>query len=370
MIIGIPRERKNLERRVALTPEGARELTRRGHKVLIEKDAGIGSGFADTAYQLAGCTIVTTLADIWAADLVVKVKEPHESEFPLLRKETALFTYLHLASLPDTAKELVSKKVTAIGYELVKLPSGRLPLLEPMSEIAGKLSIVNGNYHLLTQNGGSGILLGGSVGVSPGAVVIVGAGTAGLAACTQAVGTGAQVTILDISYEKLERVHARFGSSVRAIYSSPSVVERECAQADLLVGAVLVPGAHTPRIFSRSTIALMKPGSVFVDISIDQGGCSETSKPTLLENPTYIDSGVVHYGVCNMPSQTARTSTLALTAMTLPYIVKLADHGPVAALRAIPELRGALNTHNGEITNEAVGEALDMKWLAAETAVS
>lgn len=370
MIIGVPRERKNLERRVAITPEGGRELVRRGHKVLIEKDAGTGSGFADSSYLHSGCTIVPQLSDVWSqADLVVKVKEPHESEFPLLRKETAVFTYLHLASLPDTAAALQEKKVTSIGYELVTLAGRRLPLLEPMSEIAGKLSIVNGGYHLLTQNGGSGVLLGGSIGVASGYVVVIGAGTAGMAACSTAAGMGAQVTVLDISHEKLEKVHWHFGAAVRGLYSTPSVVEQECARADLLVGAVLIPGAATPRILTRNTIGLMKPGSVFVDISIDQGGCSETSKPTLLEKPTYVDSGVVHYGVCNMPSQTARTSTLALTSVTLPYIVRLADSGILNALRTVPELRGALNTFDGVLTNEAVGSALKKSWKVPEIVV-
>lgn len=362
MIIGIPRERKTLEKRVALTPDGAQELVKAGHKVLIETGAGVGSFFDDHWYAQAGCEIVSQLSELWSrAELIVKVKEPAPEEFPYFRPGLILFDYLHLASMPEVTKALLSGGVTAIAYELVQLSDKSLPLLEPMSEVAGKLSVVNGASALLSQNGGRGVLLGGTIGVEPAEVTIVGAGIAGRAACDTALGMGARVTVLDLSYNALERVKIQFGGRARGIYSTRASLERHVAHADLLIGAVLVPGAAAPKIISREMIRSMRRGAVFVDISIDQGGCAETIRATSLDKPVYEEEGVIHYGVCNMPAQTPRTSTLALTASTLPYIKRLANLGLEKALQAKDgshnELRPALNTHKGKLTNSLVGEA-------------
>lgn len=367
MIIGIPRERKTLEKRVALTPDGAQELVRRGHKVLIETNAGMGSHFTDQAYIEAGTSIVPTLKDVWTkSDLVVKVKEPHESEYEYFRAGLTLFDYLHLASMPDVTKAMLKGKITGVAYELVQTEDRRLPLLEPMSEVAGKLSILNGSYFLLSQNGGRGVLLGGTIGVRPGNVLILGAGIAGRAACEVALGMGASVTIIDIDYKKLEMIKFIFGNRVRTMNSTGGSMEREMEKADLLVGAVLVPGAAAPRIITRKMMKGMNRGTVFVDISIDQGGCAETSRATSLDSPVYEEEGVIHYGVCNMPAQTPRTSTMALTAATLPYIIKLADLGVEKALTQNKELRNAVNTHNGHLTNRAVSEAVGIDFSSVD----
>ena len=370
MIIGVPRERKTLEKRIAITPDGAQALIKRGHTVLIEQDAGLGSHFTNEQYRAVGCTLVPTLKDVWTkAELVVKVKEPHPEEYQHFRDGLTLFDYLHLASMPDVTEALLRGKMTSIGYELVQTQDNRLPLLEPMSEVAGKLSVLNGGYFLLSQNGGRGMLLGGTVGVEPANVVIIGAGISGRKACEMAVGSGAQVTILDISYKKLDAIVTEFGSRVRALYSTPASLAREIATADLLIGAVLVPGAAAPKIVTREMVKAMKPGSVFVDISIDQGGCGETMKPTLLDKPTFIEENVIHYGVCNMPAQTPRTSTMALTSATLPYIMELANKGIRAALDSSRELRNALNTHKGKLTNKAVSDAVGISYTPIEDAL-
>jgi alanine dehydrogenase len=370
MIIGIPRERKTLEKRIALTPDGAMELTKRGHKVLIEENAGLGSSFSNEDYAQSGCTIVPTLADVWKkSDLVVKVKEPHESEYEFFRPGLALFDYLHLASMPDVAQALLKGGVTGIAYELVQTVDKRLPLLEPMSEVAGKLSVLNGSYFLLSQNGGRGVLLGGTVGVGPGNVVIIGAGIAGRNACEVALGMGAQVTVLDVDYAKLERIKIQFSNRATIIHSTRSSVSRAIKEADLLIGAVLVPGAAAPRIITADMIKGMKDGSVFVDISIDQGGCAETIRPTSLDEPVYRQDGVIHYGVCNMPAQTPRTSTMALTAATLPYIVELADKGVAGALRENVALRHAVNTHSGHLTNAPCAQSLKLEYTPIERAL-
>lgn len=368
MKIGVPRERKTLEKRVALTPDGAHTLVAHGHDILIETDAGAGSHFDDSAYKQAGCKIVPTLADVWnGADLVVKVKEPHESEYQYFREGLALFDYLHLASMPDVTRALLDGGVTGIAYELVQLPDGRLPLLEPMSEVAGKLSVLNGSYFLLSQNNGRGVLLGGAVGVAQSDVVIVGAGIAGRSALEYALGMGARVTVLDIDRAKLEQLKNRFGNQVSTVYSTPASLARVARTADLLVGAVLVPGAAAPKIITRAIIKEMNPGSVFVDISIDQGGCGETIRPTSLEEPVYVEEDVVHYGVCNMPAQTARTSTMALTSVTLPYIIKIADQGVEVLLNSDPIMRNAVNTHAGALTNAAVSEAVGIEYKSIES---
>jgi alanine dehydrogenase len=364
MIIGIPRERKTLEQRVALTPQGAHELTQRGHTLLVETKAGACSYFEDSDYKAAGCEVVKTLAEVWnRAGLVVKVKEPDKEEYQYFRPGLMVFDYLHLAGLPEVAKAMIDGKVTGIAYELVQTTSGRLPLLEPMSEIAGRLAVLNGSYFLLAQNGGRGILLGGSIGVPPAEVVIVGAGIAGRAACGYALGAGARVTILDISHDALERVQATFGNKPITIYSSAAALEQACMAADLVIGAVLVPGAAAPRIITRDLIRKMKKAAVFVDISVDQGGCSETTKPTSLQQPVFDCEGVIHYAVPNMPAQTPRTSTMALTTVTLPYILEIAEKGLVQAASDNPAIRCAINTHKGSMTNRAVAQDLGMPFV-------
>lgn len=370
MIIGIPKERKTLEKRIALTPDGAQELKKLGHTVLIEKGAGLGSHFEDDDYIKAGAKIVHTLKEVWDAELVVKVKEPHPEEYQFFRPGVALFDYLHLASMPDVTNALLKGGVTGIAYELVTTPDNRLPLLEPMSEVAGKLSVLNGATCLLSQNGGRGVLLGGTVGVQPAYVVIIGAGISGRAACEVAIGMGADVTVLDLDYNKLDRIKVQFGGRADTLFSTRAALERVCQNCDLLIGAVLVPGAAAPRIVSREMIRSMRKGGVFVDISIDQGGCCETIRATSLDKPTYEEEGIIHYGVTNMPAQTPRTSTKALTNATLPYIIKIAEMGVLPALQKDQFLRGALNTYRGKLTNRAVGEAVGMDAMSPEQALN
>lgn len=371
MIIGIPRERKTLEKRIALTPDGAQDLVKRGHEVLIETNAGVGSHFADEEFAQVGCKIVSTLKEVWSrAELVVKVKEPHEEEYQYFRPGLAIFDYLHLASMADLTRTMLKGKVTGIAYELVQTADGRLPLLEPMSEVAGKLSVLNGSYYLLSQNGGRGVLLGGTIGVRPGNVVIVGAGVAGRCACEVAVGMGASVTVMDISYRKLEALREIFGSRIKTLHSTHASLERECEKADLVIGAVLVPGAAAPHVLTRQMIKSMNRGAVFVDISVDQGGCSETTKVTSLATPTFELDGVIHYCVPNMPAQTPRTSTMALTAATLPWVIKIAQVGVAKALKDIKEIREALNVYQGFLTNKAVGEAVAYDYTPIEEALT
>lgn len=370
MIIGIPKERKTLEKRIALTPDGANELTKHGHTVLIEKDAGLGSHFDNKSFVEAGAEVVDTLEAVWTkSDMVVKVKEPHEEEYKYFRPGHILFDYLHLASMPDVTEAMLKGGVTGIAYELVQTEDRRLPLLEPMSEVAGKLSVLNGSYFLLSQNGGRGVLLGGTVGVAPAKVVVIGAGIAGRCACEVALGMGADVMVLDVSYQKLDYIRVATQNRVKTHHSTKAALERVCITADLLIGAVLIPGAAAPKLVTRGMIKSMKKGAVFVDISIDQGGCSETIRPTSLDKPVYEDEGVIHYGVCNMPAQTPRTSTMALTAATLPYIVKLADGGGMKSLSVHKELRNAVNTHKGLLTNKAVSDAVGVKYTSVEDAL-
>lgn len=367
MIIGVPRERKTLEKRVGVTPDGAAEIVKHGHKVLIETNAGKGSLFSDDDYKAVGCEIVSTLKDLWAkSNLIVKVKEPHEEEYQFFREDIAIFDYLHMASLPEMASAMVKSKITGIAFELVRSNDGRFTILDPMSEVAGKLSILNGSYFLLSQNGGRGVLLGGTASVPSRKVVIVGAGISGRAACEVALGMGARVTILDKNVRQLEKVKECFGSKPVTVYSTTAALSREIPKADLLIGAVLVPGAVAPKIITREMIRSMRPGSVFVDISIDQGGCAETIRPTDLANPTYVDEGVIHYGVCNMPAQVPRTSTIALAEATLPYILKLADNGIEGAMKKFPELKNALNTYKGKLTNQAVSESVKIPYTPVE----
>jgi alanine dehydrogenase len=368
MKIGVPRERKTLERRVGLTPDGAAELTKAGHQVFVEVGAGLGAHLEDNDYIQAGCQMVPTLKDVWTkSDLIVKVKEPHESEYEFMRPGLMIFDYLHLASMPELAQQMTKSQMTGIAFELVQDAHGRHPLLDPMSEVAGKLSVQSGAYYLLSQHGGRGMLLGGTTGISPCRVVIIGAGVAGTAACDVALGMGGRVTIMDKSVQALERIKVRFGNAPRTILSTRASIERECLEADLLIGAVLVPGAAAPKVVTREIIKKMKKGAVFIDISIDQGGCSETIRPTSLDNPVYEVDGVIHYGVCNMPAQTARTSTFALAAATLPYVLRLAKDG-IHALKHT-DLRVALNTHQGLLTNQAVSEAVNIPYTPIEKAL-
>lgn len=371
MRIGVPRERKTLEKRVAITPDGAKELVQLGHTVLIETNAGLGSSFSDAAYIAAGCQILPTLADTWdKAELLVKVKEPDEREFEFFRKDLILFDFLHLASLPKVADALLRSRITAFAYENLKTTDGRLPLLEPMSEVAGKLSVLNGATYLLSQNGGRGLLLGGATGSPPARVVIVGAGVAGQAACSTAIGMGAHVTVVDISAEKLNSITSKYGDKVHTVISTPQLLSASCKDADLLIGAVLVPGAATPRIITRDMIRSMGAQGVFVDISIDQGGCAETSKPTSLDNPVYEVDGVIHYGVCNMPAQTPRTSTFALTTATLPYIKEIANNGLKKTLASNAAMKSALTCFNGLLTNQPTATALHKEFTSVERAVA
>lgn len=358
MRIGVPREIKAEEKRVALTPAGAAAFVAHGHDVLVERDAGAGSGLADRRYEEAGATIVGNAADAWAgADLVLKVKEPVGPELALLRRDLVLFTYLHLAASEALTRALLDSGTCALAYETLQLDDGSLPLLAPMSEVAGRLSIQVGAWCLEQQNGGRGILLSGVSGVKPGRVVILGAGIAGTSACQVAAGIGADTTILDVNPARLRYVRDVLGGHVNTVMSNRANVEEECVGADLVVGTVLIPGARAPKLLSRALVAAMKPGAAIVDVSIDQGGSAETSRPTNHDDPIYIEEGVVHYCVTNMPGIVPHTSTHALTNATLGYALQLADQGAGAALAASPPLRRALNVRAGAIAHPGVAEA-------------
>ncbi len=365
MRIGVPREIKVHEYRVGLVPAGVRELTAAGHEVLIEAGAGSGIGIADVDYRAAGATIVDAAAEVFArADMVVKVKEPQLPECALLRAGQILFTYLHLAPDPKQAQALMRSGATAIAYETVTR-HGALPLLTPMSEVAGRMSVQVGAYSLQKANGGRGVLLGGVPGVPAGKVVILGGGVAGTHAAQIAVGLHADVTVVDRSLERLRELSAQFGSSLRTAYSTTEAIERLVKDADLVIGAVLIAGAAAPKLVTKAMLSSMQPGSVLVDISIDQGGCFETSRPTTHAEPTFVVDGVVHYCVANMPGAVARTSTFALTNATLPYVRMLADHGWQAALRKDPGFAVGLNVHAGGITHPAVAQALGVPLAAS-----
>lgn len=367
MIVGVPKEIKTEENRVAVTPTGVAGFVSREHKVLIEKGAGLGSGLTDRAYEAAGATVVESAQEVWSqANLIMKVKEPQVSEFPLLRRGLILFTYLHLAADEMVTRELLNRKVTAIAYETIQLDDGSLPLLTPMSEIAGRLSIQVGAWCLQAENGGRGILLGGASGVRPGKVVILGAGMSGTAACQVAAGMGAYVSILDINPTKLRYVHDILGGHVTTLMSNRANVEEEVVDADLVIGSVLIPGAKAPKLISRLLVKRMKPGSAFVDISIDQGGCAETSRPTTHLQPIYVEEDVVHYCVTNMPASVPNTSTYALTNSTLSYGLELANRGFPQALVRNKALAKGLNTYDGKITHEGVATAFNLPLIAVE----
>jgi alanine dehydrogenase len=355
MEIGVPKETKDQEFRVGLTPSIVRTLCDRGHSVYIETNAGLGSSFTDPQYIQAGAKIVPTAAAIWDRELVVKVKEPLTTEYAYLHKEQILFTYLHLAANRPLTEQLIDSGVTAIAYETVELPDGKLPLLTPMSIIAGRLSVQFGARFLERQQGGSGVLLGGVPGVQPGQVTILGGGIVGTEAARMAVGMGAQVTILDVNVDRLSYLETIFGSRVTYLYSNAHNIESVVRHADLVVGAVLIPGKRPPMLISSTLVAQMKPGSVIVDVAVDQGGCIETVRPTSHTNPVYVESGVVHYGVPNMPGAVPWTATQALNNSTAPYVLKLADRG-FEALTLDPSLAKGLNIQAGKIMHPAVQE--------------
>ena len=370
MIVGVPKEIKTEENRVAVTPTGVAGFVSREHKVLIEKGAGLGSGLTDRAYEAAGATVVESAQEVWSqANLIMKVKEPQVSEFPLLRRGLILFTYLHLAADEMVTRELLNRKVTAIAYETIQLDDGSLPLLTPMSEIAGRLSIQVGAWCLQAENGGRGILLGGASGVRPGKVVILGAGMSGTAACQVAAGMGAYVSILDINPTKLRYVHDILGGHVTTLMSNRANVEEEVVDADLVIGSVLIPGAKAPKLISRLLVKRMKPGSAFVDISIDQGGCAETSRPTTHLQPIYVEEDVVHYCVTNMPASVPNTSTYALTNSTLSYGLELANRAFPQALVRNKALAKGLNTYDGKITHEGVATAFNLPLSPVEEVI-
>jgi alanine dehydrogenase len=355
MEIGVPKETKDQEFRVGLTPSIVRALTDRGHSVSVETNAGLGSSFTDTQYIQAGAKIVPTAAAVWEQELVVKVKEPLSTEYAYLHKEQILFTYLHLAANRRLTEELIDRGVSAIAYETVELPDGKLPLLTPMSIIAGRLSVQFGARFLEKQQGGSGVLLGGVPGVQPGQVVILGGGIVGTEAARMAVGMGAQVTILDVNVDRLSYLETIFGSRVTYLYSNAHNIEMVVRSADLVIGAVLIPGKRPPILVSSTLVAQMKPGSVIVDVAVDQGGCIETVRPTSHTQPVYIESGVIHYGVPNMPGAVPWTATQALNNSTAPYVLKLADRG-LAALTFDRNLAQGANIQSGKIIHPAIQE--------------
>ena len=363
MVIGVPKEIKEQEQRIALVPSAAELLTKRGHTVVVEKNGGVGSGYPDEEYRKAGAEIVDLAKDVFArADMIVKVKEPLPAEFPLLRKGQILFTYLHLAASKPLTEALVKSGVTGVAYETIQV-GNRLPLLEPMSEIAGRMSVVMGAYFLTKHNGGSGVLLGGVPGVLPGRVVVIGGGTAGVNAARMATGLGADVTILEVDLERMRFLDITMGSA-HTLYSSEPHLRELMPNVDLLIGAVLVPGAKAPKLITRAMLRAMKAGSVLVDIAIDQGGCAETSRPTTHLQPTYVEERVTHYCVANMPAAYARTATQALTNITYRYVELLADLGLDEACKKQPALIGGINTRDGKLTCRAVAEAHGLKYEA------
>jgi len=370
MRVGVPKEIKDNEYRVGVVPSTVRELTEKGHDVQVETGAGAGAGFADADYEAAGATIAPDADKIFGScELIVKVKEPLAAERKKLRRGQVLFTYLHLA--PDRAQTeaLMASGVTAIAYETVTSPQHTLPLLMPMSEVAGRMAPHVGAHSLEKENGGRGVLLAGVPGVATASVVILGGGVAGTNAALIASGMGADVAVLDRNPDALRRIAAQFGGRVRTVFSTRDVVELLCRRADLVIATVLVPGAAAPKLISAATVKAMKPGSVIVDVAIDQGGCSETSRPTTHSHPTYVVDDVVHYCVTNMPGAVPRTSTFALSNATTPFIVALADKGWRAALADDPHLRDGLNVHDGRVTYRAVAEALALPYMEAAEAL-
>jgi alanine dehydrogenase len=362
MIVGIPTEIKPDERRVALTPAGAAVFRGHGHRVLVQSGAGAGSGFSDAAYRAAGAQVVRSAATVWTRSrMILKVKEPQRSEFRFLRRDLVIFTYLHLAAEPALARELVRCGTAALGYETVQLEDLSLPLLAPMSEVAGRLAVQVGGWCMEAQNGGCGVLLSGASGVRPGRVAVLGGGIAGANAARVAAGVGAEVTILDVNPSRLRYLGDLLGRRVTTLMSNRVTLEEEVLNADLVIGSVLVPGARAPRLVTRGMVARMKRGAALVDLSIDQGGLSETSRPTSHRRPIYVAQGVVHYCVTNMPAIVPHTSTYALTNATLTYALELADRGVLEAGTRNAALRNGVNTYGGHVVHPAVAAALRVK---------
>jgi alanine dehydrogenase len=370
MLIGVPKETKDHEYRVGLIPATVRELVRAGHRVLVQRAAGVGAEIGDDAYLQAGAEIAPNAEEVFAkAEMIVKVKEPLAEERAKLRRGQILFTYLHLAADRAQAEDLIASNVTAIAYETVTGRDGSLPLLTPMSEVAGRMATQVGAHCLEKANGGRGVLLGGVPGVPPADVLVLGSGVVGTNAALIALGMGAIVTVAAHQLETLRRASAQLGPRLRTVFSVPQAIETLCRRADLIIGAVLVPGGKAPKLITAETVKTMKPGSVLVDVSIDQGGCSETSRPTTHSDPTYVVDGVVHYCVTNMPGAVARTSTFALSSATSPFVLELAGKGLRRALAEDPHLAAGLNVHNGVVTHAAVAEALDMPFLPVAEAL-
>lgn len=362
MIIGIPKEIKDQEYRVAMTPGGVLALVEAGHRVIVQADAGTGSGFSDADYAQAGAEIAAKAEGVWEAGLVVKVKEPQPAEFDFLRPDLILFTFLHLAAEERLTREMTKRGLTAIGYETVELDDGSLPLLKPMSEIAGRISIQIGAHYLEKKNGGKGKLLGGVPGVPPARVAIIGGGIVGGNAAKIALGMGADVTVINNGVDRLRYLEEVLPGRLTTVSADPVRIAEATAESDLLVGAVLLKGARTPRVVTRKMIAAMQPGSVAVDVSVDQGGCLETTRPTTHSAPTYTVDGVIHYAVTNMPAAVPYTGTRALSNVTLPYVAALAERG-IAAIREDPALARGVNTFRGQVTYRAVAEAFGIRHV-------
>ena len=370
MKIGVPKEIKKHEYRVGLVPSSVQELVLQGHSVFIEHNAGLGIGFDDQTYQAVGAVVLPDAQSVYdRAELVVKVKEPQPSECKMLREGQTLFTYLHLAPDLVQAEGLIASKCTAIAYETVTSDSGSLPLLSPMSEVAGRLSIQVGAYCLEKPQGGSGVLLGGVPGVAPAKVVVIGGGVVGTNAARMALGTKAHVTVLDRSLKRLQELDFLLGANLHTVFPTAAALEEHVLDADLVVGAVLVAGRSAPKLVKRDVLKKMRPGSVMVDVAIDQGGCFETSRPTTHDNPTYVVDGVVHYCVANMPGAVPRTAAFALNNATLPYVIALANKGPINALLEDKHLLQGLNVHKGQITHEAVAADLGKLYVPAREAL-
>lgn len=363
MIIGIPKEVKVAERRVAATPSGVKTLAQAQHRVLIQSGAGIGSGFDDTSYARAGAEIKATAEEVWFdSDMVLKVKEPVAQEFDRMKENQILFTYLHLAADKKLAQKLMEKKIVGIAYETIQTDQGNLPLLAPMSAVAGRLSVQAGAYCLESKSGGKGILLSGVPGVRPAYVVIIGAGVAGLHACLSALGSGARVTILDINQQRLDYINDVMRGSVTTLMSNHAILEEEVIKADLVISSVLIPGATAPKLISREMLKKMTKGSAIVDIAIDQGGSCESSCPTTHETPTYVDEGIVHYCVTNMPGAVPRTSTFALTNATFPYVLILANQGYQKAMKHNREIARGMNVIKGKLVHRVVAESIGLPY--------
>lgn len=367
MIIGIPKEIKKHENRVGLTPAKASEFARKGHTVLVQTGAGTGSGFEDAEYQKFGCTILPSAAEVWTqADMIIKVKEPLEPEYELTRENQIIFTYFHFASCKELTDAMIAKKAICIAYETVTKDDGTLPLLIPMSEIAGRMAVQEGAKYLEKPMGGRGVLLGGVPGVSKGQVLVLGAGIVGTHATRMAAGMGANVTLMDINLARLRYLEETLPPNVQTRFSTEDAVREELAKADLVIGAVLVPGARAPRLVSRDMLKMMKPGSVVIDVAVDQGGCIETCRPTTHDSPTYVVDGVVHYCVANMPGAVPYTSTLALTNATYAYALQLATYGWKEACKRNHELKRGLNIVHGKIVFKGVAEAFNYPYSPLE----